>query len=196
MDLGDSMHGALGSNRECRLTGVVARTIQLAFTALCLLVHGCDDVSGGAVELSWKFRPASSERTDKFVDCEPDQNVPMDRLEGWGPIDRVQLHWTNSDGACLQPPCDDDWPCGNNRGATRFVLPDGIASLWVTPLCAGGQPAAQDTYIAPAIVQRQVIRGQIVSLAAVELVVSVTGCATAGSSSTNLGTESCICATR
>src|ERR1043166_6297588 len=90
IDLGDSMHSALGSNRECRSTKAVARTIQLAFTALCLLVHGCDDVAGGAVELSWKFRPASSDRTDKFVDCAPDSNLPEDQQEGWGPIDKVQ----------------------------------------------------------------------------------------------------------
>jgi hypothetical protein len=167
--------------------------IRVAVVTLCLPVHGCETGSGGAVELSWKFRPASSQRTDKFVDCQPD-SIRGDSYEGWGPIAKVQLHWTTgSEGACAKPPCDEAWDCGANHGATRFELPEGLANLSVTLECNGGQPAAQDTYIAPAIVQRDVMRGQTASLGAIELVVAVTGCATAGAASSNIGTQVCIC---
>src|ERR1700759_4155702 len=58
----DSMHDASGSNREW--------AIRVVAIALCLAVHGCDSVHGGAVELSWKLRPASSGQLEKFVDCD------------------------------------------------------------------------------------------------------------------------------
>src|SRR5688572_17886964 len=47
--------------------GQIARIIVA--TALCISVHGCADVDGGAVELSWKLRPTSSSLEDKFVEC-------------------------------------------------------------------------------------------------------------------------------
>ena len=161
--------------------------IRVASVTLCLLVHGCTAGSGGAVELSWKFRPASGPQIDKFVDCQPDPADP-DRVEGWGPVTQIQLHWqvAGSEGSSV-------WDCGRNHGATGFDLAKGTAQLWVTPECGDG-PAALNTYIAPAILQREVTRGETVSLGAVELVIAVTGCATAGANSPNLGTQACICA--
>jgi len=94
------------------------------------------------------------------------------------------------------PPCSKDWNCDENHGATGFDLPEGIANLLVTPACSDGSLPAPDTYIAPAIVQRDVIRGETVSLGAVELVVATMKCKTAALGSPNAGTQSCICGTQ
>src|ERR1700759_1301322 len=67
MSNGDSMHDDSGSNRECRVPVAVAWMIRVATATLCLGVHGCDTGKGGAVELSWSLRPASSELNKKFV---------------------------------------------------------------------------------------------------------------------------------
>jgi len=136
---------------------------------LCLLVHGCESGHGGAVELSWKLRPASSSLTDKFVDCDSGQ-------PGTGAVTDIRLHWrtdTPGDGGSNEG--SKPWPCGYNNGVTGFDVPEGIADLWVTPECSYGQ-ASPDTYIAPAPVQRYVTRGDTVSLGAVEIVVSVSHC--------------------
>lgn len=180
------MHHALGSNRECRAAVTVG--MRIAIVTLCLAVHACDTGTGGAVELSWKLRPASSASQDPFVACQG--NV----ADGWGPIARIRLNWTRGDdGTCPSERCFESWDCDANHAATGFDLPVGKANLWLTPECDDGQPAAGDTYTAPAIVQRDVIRGQTVSLGAVELVVSVTGCMTA--TTANRGERRCICRT-
>lgn len=148
--------------------------IRVAIATLCLPVHACDLGSGGAVELSWSLRPASGALPAKFVGCEDAHNPPL-----WA-VTRIRLHWQVGGTTCSHA-----WSCGNNHGATGFEIPQGIANLWLTPECGpeqtappcdDDQPAASDTYIAPAIVQREVIRGETVTLGAVELVVSVAAC--------------------
>lgn len=155
---------------------------HLVGLALVCLVAACDDVAGGAVELSWKLRPAASSLDNKFVDCDSGR-------AGTGPVTAIRLHWdVQSDSA--DPTGKQGsraWECNDSHGVTGFELAEGTASLWVTPECAGG-PALPDTYLAPAIVQRRVIRGEAVSLSAVELVVNVSYCAAAGE-----GDQPCIC---
>jgi hypothetical protein len=169
------MHDDSGSNHHVKGAFPPARTavawlIRVAIVTLCLPVHGCDTVNGGAVELSWKLRPVSSSLEDKFVDCL------------WGDasnaIAQIRLHWevSNSSEDPTGKVGSQAWSCGFSHGVTGFDLAEGLASLWVTPECADGQPAMASTYIAPAIVQRSVIRGDTVSLGAVELVVSVLPC--------------------
>jgi hypothetical protein len=173
-----------GSNRECRHPVAVAWGIRVAIATLCPLVHGCETGKGGAVELSWKLRPASSELLDKFVDkCEPDSN--SDGQPGWGAVKQLRLHWRAGGRECSQA-----WSCQDNHGTTGFDLAEGMAQLWVTPECADevplqctddAQPADQvpaeaNTYTAPATVVRNVTRGEVVSLGAVELVVAVSNC--------------------
>jgi hypothetical protein len=139
---------------------------------LCLLVHGCDMVSGGAVELSWKLRPASSSLPDKFVECTPDKKT------GAGSVTGIRLHWlvAEPDGHSSQG--SNVWRCEFNHGVTGFDLAEGTANLWITPECGADMDQAADpaTYIAPASVQRNVMRGDTVSLGAVELVVAVSYC--------------------
>jgi hypothetical protein len=167
------MHPISGSNREAKPAHGLR--IRIAIATLCLPVHACDLGSGGAVELSWSLRPASGATLDKFVGCEDrDKQGTLIRA-----ITQIRLHWQVGSMACSHA-----WSCDNNHGATGFEIPPGIADLWVTPECGterssscdDDHPAASDTYIAPAIVQRDVIRGETVTLGAVELVVSVAAC--------------------
>jgi len=134
-------------------------------TALYLLVHAaCTDVSGGAVELSWRLRPTSGAGTSQpFIDC--NSGFPLT-----GPVTSIRLDW---DVAGTQAFAVFDCNAGN--GVTRFDLPPGQALLSVSPICAGG-PAAPDTYTAPAPEQRAVNVGDTVSLGAVELILQVTSC--------------------
>jgi hypothetical protein len=168
------MHPVSGSNREAR--SARSLWIRIAIATLCLPVHACDLGSGGAVELSWSLRPASGAMPDKFVSCEGNDK---DGNLLWQ-VTRIRLHWQVGSVACSHA-----WRCDNNHGATGFEIPPGIANLWLTPECGtepsaspcdDDHPAAPDTYIAPAIVQREVIRGEVVTLGAVELVVSVAAC--------------------
>lgn len=154
---------------DCR----VARAPRMIATALYLLVHaGCTDVTGGAVELSWRLRPASgTSTTQPFIDC-------TSGLPGTGPVTGVLLTW-NVEGTRGSVTFD----CNAGHGVTRFVLPPGTALLSVAPVCASG-PATPDTYIAPAPEQRTVNVGDTVSLGAVELVLQVSGCSPA---------QPCIC---
>jgi len=154
-------------SRVSRATRVVIAT------ALCLGVHGCQAVDGGAVELSWKLRPASSSLPDKFVGCDSGQ-------PGTGPVTEIQLDWELQDGSGRRG--SQAWRCSDNHGVTGFDLPEGDALLFVTPRCAEG-PASPLTYTAPAPEQRNVIPGDTVSLGAVELVLQVSYC----------GQQPCIC---
>jgi hypothetical protein len=130
--------------------------------ALCLGVHGCANVEGGAVELSWKLRAATGSDTT-FLDCTVG-------LPGTGPVTHIRLDW-EVDGV----PAFRQWPCEDDHGVTGFELPEGRALLRVSPVCAGGA-AAPETYTAPAPQQRNVIAGNTVSLGGVELLLEVSSC--------------------
>lgn len=147
---------------------------------LWFLVHGCDTVSGGAVELSWKLRPASSSLEDKFVDC--NSGKPLT-----GEVRDIVLHWVVNGDEGAQA-----WRCEFNHGVTGFDLAEGKAQLWVTPACVSGD-AAPDTYIAPAMVERRVVRGETVSLGAVEMVVAVSECRDPMDMSAQADRRPCIC---
>jgi hypothetical protein len=175
------MRSASGSNREWWARRPIVWLIRVAIATLCLPVHGCDTVTGGAVELSWKLRPASSSLNDKFVDCDSRPAFP---------VTKIRLHWevdtgdgeAGSDGSAA-------WLCEFNHGVTGFDLAEGTAKLWVTPECKDG-PASPDTYIAPAVVLRSVAPGDTVSLGAVELVVAVSSCQDPGAPGDGVP---CIC---
>jgi hypothetical protein len=193
MSNGDSMHPDSGSNRESRPAGERVRPAMcVVCVTWCLLVHGCSAGPGGAVELSWQLRPSSSELTDKFAQCSPG-------LNGAGEIAAIELDWSVMAGDAVTTGSA-QWRCGDYHGATGFALPPGTADLSIVPICAAGPggpagPAAPGTYIAPAPVRRDVQSGEVVSLAAVELVVNVSDCKTAIESDVNFGAQSCICCT-
>lgn len=146
------------------------RALLLLTALLANLASACVPVDGGAVELSWKLRPASSDLPDKFVDC-------ASGLAGTNPVTRIRLDWDVDGNQGSQ-----SWRCGDNHGVTGFDLPEGNALLSIAPECAEG-PASPSTYTAPAPEKRRVISGDTVSLGAVELVLRVSYC----------GQQPCIC---
>ncbi|HEY4175441.1 MAG TPA: hypothetical protein VGM90_01355 [Kofleriaceae bacterium] len=141
-----------------------------AISALLLGCASCVQVDGGAVELSWKLRPAASTLEDKFVGCDSGQ-------PGTNPVTRIRLDWDVGGVVGTRA-----WRCDDNHGVTGFDLPEGDALLSIVPECAEG-PASETTYTSPAPVRRRVISGDTVSLGAVEIVLQVSYC----------GQQPCIC---
>jgi hypothetical protein len=163
----------------------VAWLIRVMLVAVCLLVHGCTTVDGGAVELSWKLRSASG-AADNFVTC--DAGGKLLDSKGMqlvsGRLVDIRLHWESND-----MPAYADFKCSANHGVTTFQLPAGVNFLWVSPICDNGvytydvEDVAPNTFSAPAPEQRSVIAGNTISLGAVELVLEVSSC----------GEQPCIC---
>lgn len=151
-----------GQMSHPRHVTVLLRAVALA---VCLCVHGCVEVDGGAVELSWKLRArAGSTRT--FLECEFNLEP-----NGFSRISAIELSW-DVDGVQASR----SWPCDDDHGVTGFELPEGKALLLVSPICDNGAVAASNTYTAPAPEQRQVIVGNTVSLGGVELLLEVSSC--------------------
>jgi hypothetical protein len=147
-------------------------------TLVSLGVHGCTDVKGGAVELSWKLRAAAG-AADVFVACTP-EGVLTDssgRVLEDGHLTDIRLEWQGSETGFL------DFNCSTSHGVTTFIVPPGDTLLAVRPICEGGFEPDPSTFVAPASVQRSVIAGDTVSLGAVEIVVQVSQC---------LG-QACVC---
>ena len=159
----------------------VAWLPRIAIATLYLSVHGCAGANGGAVELSWKLRPASGATADpnvpSFLDCDLTGNDGQ-ALAGTMPVPYIELDWTvgTNEGHSV-------FKCRNGHGVTGFDLPPGVATLSVRPLCGVNAPADPAGYEAPAPEQRSVGIGQTISLGGVELVVEVTDCSS----------QPCIC---
>lgn len=148
------------------LVGQISRYFTWAVRfGLCLCASGCHPIDGGAVELSWKLRPASGS-TQLFVEC--DSGEP-----GTNPVTGIRLDWQVGAQAGFAT-----WKCTDYHGFTGFDLPAGTALLSVSPECASG-PARADTYTAPAPEQRKVTVGTTISLGAVELIVQTIDCSDA-----------------
>jgi hypothetical protein len=147
-----------------------AVTLLALPTTLAIGVCSCGNgASGGAVELSWKLRPASGALPNgnvPFIDCdsgEPDTGVVAD----------IELQWTVGDETSSPDPF---WSCNDGHGVTGFDLPVGTALLSVAPVCEDGSVADPSTYTAPAPIERDVAVGDTISLGAVELVLQVSSC--------------------
>jgi hypothetical protein len=140
----------------------VAIALRGVACALCLFVHGCSDVDGGAVELSWKLRAATGS-PDTFLDCAVG-------LSGTGEVAQIRLEW-DVDGVVGSR----QWRCDDDHGVTGFELPEGAALLQVRPVCATGE-ALPSTYTAPAPEKRVVIAGNTISLGGVEILLEVSSC--------------------
>jgi hypothetical protein len=152
--------------------------VRVATATLSLLVHGCTDVKGGAVELSWKLRAAAG-APEAFVTC----NSAGELLDSNGVLlednvlTQIRLHWQGETG----DPGSVSFQCSASHGVTTFEVTPGNTLLWVRPVCGAGaasfEPDPNDgTYVVPAPAQRTVIAGDTVSLGAVEIVLQVSEC--------------------
>lgn len=118
-----------------------------------LAVHGCADVNGGAVEVSWDLR-----RDDGAdLDCE-DANVKQ-----------IQLYWSAAGEARHNA-----FPCEDARGVTGFQIEAGEVELWLQPVCAGGDAIAG--FRAPPPIVRTITEGEVITLTTQIIDVKVTGC--------------------
>ncbi len=145
----------------------VAGPLRAVVFALCLGVHGCADVDGGAVELSWKLR-AKSGSDHTFLDCA----ITLEPTNQVVEVRKIQLVWPAPEGG----EATRSWPCDDDHGVTKFELPEGLTLLNVRPLCANDTPALPSTYSAPAPEQRKVIAGNTISLGGIELLLEVSSC--------------------
>jgi hypothetical protein len=166
----------------CEPAAIVDAATRVAIATAYLLVHGCKPVDGGAVELSWKLRPASgipNPDDNRFLDCDPPQIELADgEFQQGGRVTEIRLDWSvhdENDPALIIATGQSQWDCDDNHGVTGFDLPEGIAELHVSPVCLNGD-AAPDTYTAPAPVEREVKVGHTISLGAVELILQLSGC--------------------
>jgi len=144
----------------------VAKQLRAVVFLLCLGVHGCTQVDGGAVELSWKLR-AESGSQNTFLDCITHLQPTGQLVE----VEKIRLEW-DVDGATGTR----SWECDDDHGVTNFELPEGRALLHVSPICANDMVAAANTFRSPAPEQRNVIVGDTVSLGGVELLLEVSSC--------------------
>jgi hypothetical protein len=151
----------------------------LALAVALASVSACTGANGGAVELSWRLRPAEGPiaTTTPFLSCDLSAAG-----SGIGPVARIQLGWTvasasgSSDGVA-------SWDCNATDGTTGFDLAPGDALLTVSPVCDGGSAADPASYTAPAPIERTVVAGDAIDLGAVELVLQVSSC----------GAQPCTC---
>ncbi len=156
---------AVGQLQRSSHTRLYRRRYVFVWGTLCLAVHGCSAVNGGAVELSWKLRSASGGLQD-FLDCtnvfgtNPSNQITLE-------VKQIRLQWEVGFVTDHR-----DFDCTTYHGVTGFELPPGQALLSVSPICVNG-PAAAGTYIAPAPEQRTVIVGNTINLEAVELILEV-----------------------
>lgn len=121
------------------------------------MVGGCSTSAagdGGAIELSWVLR----NQRGTLIDCAAAN------------VTNITLHWKVADEAASAT-----WDCDDRHGLTRFVVPPGDVSLFVTAGCADA-PADPSTYYAPATLVRTVTEGQVVALGAVVFVLQNESC--------------------
>ena len=147
--------------------GAGRRVWRATVPLLCLVVHGCTDASGGAVELSWALR---STQDTEITDC------------AGGRIDEIQLWWQGA-GVVEHK----GFACDARHGTTAFELPSGEVTLWVQPTCTvttgprcsvnptpcecTASVADPATYEAPPPLVRRVVVGDTITLDAVVMVI-------------------------
>jgi len=118
----------------------VAKQLRAVVFAMCLAVHGCTDVTGGAVELSWKLRAVTGS-DNTFLDCAIKLAPTGQAVQ----VARIRLDWSVDDEEGSR-----SWPCDDDHGVTKFELPEGRALLHVSPICADNTVALASTFRAPA----------------------------------------------
>jgi hypothetical protein len=105
------------------------------------MVHGCTELEYGAVEVSWNLRDVDG----SGVSC------------GEAGVVNIELHIVDDLEPGFVP-----FPCGDERGVTRFDLAPGRAELWLEPGCPDDtDPVA---YRAPPPIVRTITAGEVITL--------------------------------
>ena len=119
--------------------------------AVALLLSGCVDVAGGAVEARWDLRDALATR----IDC------------ARATVAQMRFALTPADGGI--DPCDVEprciFACDRGVGTTPFVIPEGQYSMVLRPLDGSGQALGPEQGITtPAPIVRSVYSGRLTDL--------------------------------
>ena len=123
------------------MTTLPAKTCLVLTLSACPMVHACTEVSGGAVEISWNLRNVDG----SGVSC------------GFADIATINLIIDDDFGPGFVP-----FPCGDERGVTRFDLAPGRAELSLAPGCENTvDPIA---YRAPPPIVRTITEGEVITL--------------------------------
>jgi hypothetical protein len=156
-------------------TIVFRRTLTLILAlATPVLVAGCVEVDGGAIEASWVLRTADGRAISGCGCANPAiarvrfvvRTVGDDNMPG-------------QDVCAGQPGCE--FPCRSQRGATPFFVPGGRYAISFAPLdpagtaLSAGAPGSGSVRV-PAPILREVVHGRPTQLDAVAI---ETGCAQA-----------------
>jgi hypothetical protein len=134
-------------------------------TLLSCGLHGCTNVSGGAVELSWSLEDADG----THLDCPAE-------------VARIRLWWQGDQGLH-----GSSWPCKDNRGVTGFEIPTGANQLWVTPECPDSSTPSAATFVSPPPIVRTFAEGDVVELHAIVMQLVVP------SATVNCAATACVC---
>ena len=156
-------------------TIVFRRTLTLILAlATPVLVAGCVEVDGGAIEASWVLRTADG-RSISGCGC---ANPEIARVRFV--VRKVGDDNISGEDVCAgQPGCE--FPCRSQRGATPFFVPGGRYAISFAPLdpagtaLSAGAPGS-GTVRVPAPILREVVHGRPTQLDAVAI---ETGCAQA-----------------
>ena len=119
--------------------------------AVALLISGCVDVAGGAVEARWDLRDATANR----IDC------------AQAAVAQMRFALMPADGGI--DPCDVEprctFACDRGGGTTPFIIPEGQYSMVLRPLDSSGQALGPGQGITtPAPIVRSVYSGRLTDL--------------------------------
>jgi hypothetical protein len=140
------------------MRAVRARIARLVVTLVCVGPGcsdgsglGCDEVEGGAVELSWSLEGPDGQRIDRCDEVR---------------IAQISLQWNEGGEGNSEA-----WPCEDRSAVTNFIVPAGETRLWVEPVCETDFRLLQRTFEAPAPVVRRIDKAELVTLNAVLITV-------------------------
>lgn len=144
------------NTRGSRQVEPIIRWLGVALaTLLSCPLHGCTNVSGGAIELTWHLEDLDGSSRE-CVSSDPTKE-PIDKIRLWWQVDTERT--------------SEDFDCSKYHGVTSFVVPRGQALVWVEPECLGGTPVNASAFMAPAPIARTINVGDVVELHAVVITI-------------------------
>lgn len=133
-----------------------------------LLLSGCVELDGGAVELSWTLREFDG---DAVSGCGRARHAGAPAGEPL--FAEMRLCWQAAPDGVASAACDESFTfeCGPRHGVSGFELPPGPTAFWLEPLCSDGTLAAIVGYQVPPPIVRDVVVGAVVTLNSLLVVV-------------------------
>jgi hypothetical protein len=134
----------------------------VAALALALVVGGCVDINGGAVEVAWGVF-AKDGRAINDCACA----VPLAPPDTETPIAYVRIDLVSDSDPADRPCAGNDncrFSCNRKIGATPFMVPPGRYLMSLVPVDASGTDFAAGAVDSPPAELRSVVKGQATEL--------------------------------